>query len=1049
MFIPNSIRNFLTNVVLSLLVPPLANLFLTVKFTCIVLEKKNLIFKNSIVFLLLILSQPFLGQQYNFHNYSVKDGVAQSQVYSLLQDSRGYLWLGTRGGGITRYDGIEFKTFTVKDGLTNNYIFSIQEDLNHNLWIGTNNGVSVYNGITFKKINLKTINDQVTIYGISIDKKNRKWLATNMGVVMIDEKGIHYVTDELNYRKISVLSIFADNDGVIWFGSSEGLGKISEINSQFSLKKFTKEDGFNNNSVTCISQDLNGTIWIGTYGDGAYLFNHKKFYRIDLKQELYKQTVLNFCMDNDNVWLTTLNSGVAQYNTRTKLFTWLTEQEGLSNNHVRCAIKDKSGNYWFGTSGGGICNYFGKQFTVFDKSSGMAGNFVYSVFRDNNKRLWIGTADKGISLYDSSKFYNYNATNGFINAKIKAIAQSKDGTLYFGADGEGLFSYNGFEFKKVEGLDKKYIRAMTTDENENLWVATAGSGIYKLTFNNEKINLINYTVKDGLLSNRITCLLQDNKHGLWYGTETEGIGRIIKNRLLDKSFTKREGLPSNNIKCLENDNNGNLWVGTAGEGLACIELNNELKIKNYNHTKGLTSSNIYLISKDNNGNILAGSETGLDHLFLDKESTIKEIKHYGKGEGFTGIETCQNAVFKDEDGSIWFGTINGLIKYNPANTVLNLNEPITSITNVKLFYEPISNTSYKNFIGDWNKVSNLNLPYNQNHLTFDFISINFSNPYAVKYQWMLEGFDKDWSPVSTQHTFSYPNLSYGNYVFKVKACNEDGVWNKNPATIKFYIAPPYWLRWWFILLVALASIALVIFIFKWRVNLVKSKAAEAQKKTLLEKEVLELEQKALRLQMNPHFIFNALNSIQSQIGTDNEQKARYYLAKFSRLMRQILDNSRQSSITLEEEINTLENYLLIEKFCNGDRFDYQITVDNKIEKDYIKVPPMLLQPFIENAIKHGLKYDNKKRGCIHISFMEENDVLECVVLDNGIGRKKASELNEKSKETYHQSTALIVTQERLDLMQSSAFTNSLEIVDLYDEENHATGTKVIIRIPLG
>jgi len=166
-------------------------------------------------------------------------------------------------------------------------------------------------------------------------------------------------------------------------------------------------------------------------------------------------------------------------------------------------------------------------------------------------------------------------------------------------------------------------------------------------------------------------------------------------------------------------------------------------------------------------------------------------------------------------------------------------------------------------------------------------------------------------------------------------------------------------------------------------------------------------------------------------------------------MRQILDNSRNSTITLEEEVNTLENYLLIEKFCNGDRFDYKITVNENIEKDYVKIPPMLLQPFIENAIKHGLKYIEGKRGMIEVNFRENNNSMECSVTDNGIGRVKAEELNKNSKETYHKSTALIVTQERLDLLKKDENIQSLEIIDLYDEKNNATGTKVIIRIPMG
>jgi hypothetical protein len=448
-------------------------------------------------------------------------------------------------------------------------------------------------------------------------------------------------------------------------------------------------------------------------------------------------------------------------------------------------------------------------------------------------------------------------------------------------------------------------------------------------------------------------------------------------------------------------------------------------------------------------NLFVGTETGLDYIRLDEERNPIEIKHYSKGEGFTGIETCQNSVYKDGDGTMWFGTINGLSKYNPANSVKNENEPVTNITDVKLFYEPIANTSYKNFAGDWNTISNIELPYNQNQLTFDFIAINFSNPDAVKYQWKLDGYDKEWSPVSKNHSINYSNIGAGDYTFLVKACNEDGVWNKTPVQLKFHISPPVWLRWWFITLVVIFTGSLFFFLFKWRENRIKAKAEEAQKKLQLEKEVVELEQKALRLQMNPHFIFNALNSIQSQIGTDNEQAARYYLAKFSRLMRQILDNSRNASITLEEEANTLENYLLIEKFCNGDRFDYKITIDETIEKDYVKIPPMLLQPFIENAIKHGLKYIEGKRGFIEVDFKEKNNLLECSVTDNGIGRTKAEELNKLSKETYHKSTALLVTQERLDLLKDDKNIQSLEIIDLYDEQSNATGTKVIVRIPIG
>lgn len=1003
---------------------------------------------NLYLFIFLLLFVSGKSQQYNFHNYSVKDGVAQSQVFSLLQDNRGYLWMGTRGGGLTRFDGTEFKTFSLKDGLPNNYVSSIKEDATHNLWIGTNNGLSEYNGINFTNHSPPNAN-QFSVQDLAFDAKGRKWLATSTGIFLFD-KTFTNVTELLNDKNAVINTVHVDKKGNVWYGNAEGLFRITEKGGTFTKVKYDKSQGFMNNSITCISEDAKGNLWIGTYGDGAYVYDGKRFFRIDLNLELYRQTVLDIYFDNrDNVWLATLYNGVGQYNTVSKTFSWLTEQEGLSNNHVRSIIQDQSGNYWFGTSGGGVCNYFGKQFTIYDKSSGLGGNFIYSIFRDSRKRLWIGASDRGLSLLDSARFYNFSAENGFENVKVKAIAEDNNGILYFGTDGQGVYVYDGFEFKLIDELKKTYVRAMVKDKNGNLWIATAGAGLFTLTTDGPKPLVSKFTTKEGLLHNRLTSLLYDKTGRLWYGTENNGIGCLVNNTIQKETVTITNGLPSNAIRCMTEDNSGYLWLGTAGDGIASFPIyQGDFKVKKYDHRNSLTSSNIYLLCCDNNNNLFTGTETGLDYLFLDKERKPLDIKHYSKGEGFTGIETCQNAVYKDPDGTIWFGTINGLTKYNPANLVKNEHEPITTITNVKLQFEPVSNTEFKNAVGDWNTVSSLDLPYDQNHLTFDFLGINFSNPEAVRYQWMLKGFDKEWSPASPLHSFTYSNLSPGSYTFMVKACNEDGIWNRQPVELEFHISPPFWLRWWFITILVLTVSGLLFAIFKWRVNRIKSKAAEEQQKTQMEKEILELEQKALRLQMNPHFIFNALNSIQSQIGTDNEQVARYYLAKFSRLMRQILDNSRQPSITLEEEINTLENYLLIEKFCNGDRFDYTITVDETLEKDYIKIPPMLLQPFIENAIKHGLKYIEGKRGMINVFFKEKDTILECSVTDNGIGRMKAEELNKTSKETYHKSTALLVTQERLDLLQEDKNIRSLEVIDLYDESGNALGTRVVLRIPL-
>jgi streptogramin lyase len=674
----------------------------------------------------------------------------------------------------------------------------------------------------------------------------------------------------------------------------------------------------------------------------------------------------------------------------------------------------------------------------------LAGNYIYSVFVDSKQRVWIGNSEKGLSVFDSSRFRNYGRQNGFADVKIRAIAEDNDGKIYLGTDGQGVYTYDGSVFSALQGMNGKFIRAIQKDKDGNMWFATAGKGIYKL-YLGEKKPLKNFYFNDG----RMTCLHEDKLGRMWYGSESNGIGYISGDEVQKAAIGLKQGLPSNVIRCLTEDESGHLWVGTGGSGIASVDLyHGDFVLHKIDHTNGLTSSNVYLLIADKKDNLFVGSETGLDYLILDKSRKLLQAKHYSKGEGFTGIETCQNASCQSGDGGIWFGTINGLFKYNPKDLAKNQSPPLLRISNVRLFNESLSKTKYKNYIGDWQSVKYLELPYAENNLSFDFNGVNLSNPDAVRYSWQLENLEQKWSEPTTQNNINYSNLSPGNYTFLVKASNEDGVWTKEPVKLEFTITPPFWLRWWFLLGLSVFVVLGVFLLFRWRLRRVQIKSLEMQNKLKLEKEVVELEQKALRLQMNPHFIFNALNSIQSQIGNNNEQSARYYLAKFSRLMRQILDNSRNSLISLDEEVNTLENYLLIEKFCNGERFDYSITVSENLSGEDVKVPPMLLQPFIENAIKHGLKFNDQQRGKILVRFEEKNHLLECTVEDNGVGRKKAGELQQQSKEKYHQSTALIVTQERLQLLKKESDYSDLEIIDLCDANGVAKGTRVILRIPI-
>jgi ligand-binding sensor domain-containing protein/two-component sensor histidine kinase len=1004
-----------------------------------------------LLIILLLGSSPVRAQQFHFRNYSVEEGLAQSQVYALCEDSRGFLWLGTRGGGLSRFDGLNFKTYTIKEGLSSNYIFCITEDKQHRLLIGTNKGLSIFDGQHFENHFPGTDSAALHIQGIAMDQSGLFWLASNAGIYTFDGKNFRLF--DAAFSKENIVCVFADSEGTIWAGSGQnGLLRIRMRKGKPEPHVFAKGSGLGRNAVPCITENKQHQILAGTYGMGPFVYKAGSFVPFLKNRELDKKIILSMHCDGlGHTWFATLTDGVCRFNGADSSLSFLTEAEGLGNNHVRCILEDSRGDFWFGTSGGGLSKYGGQTFSSFNKSSGLSSNFVYSIFRDSKHRLWIGSGDKGLCVFDGKGFRSFSVENGFRNVKVKAMAEDSLGRIWFGTEGQGIYVFDENElFSPLSALRGKYIRSMLRDSKQNIWVATAGAGIFRFSSaaqSNPALPPVQIKSRTGAAPSRVNSLTEDQQGRIWYGAETAGIG-YIENDTIEKTLSRKDGLLSDVIRSIVADKAGYLWAGTGGEGLSRIEmLDQKFSIENYTRANGLNSLNIYLIQPDAAQNLFIGTESGLDKLVFDTERRLTEVIHSGKSEGFAGIETCQNACFRDSSGIIWFGTVGGLTEYNPHKQKNRL-APQTRISGISLFYEPIEKTAYADHIGAWGAIKvPLEFPYKENHIGFDFCGINLSAPENVVYRWRLKGFDKSWSPPGTRNNATYSNLPPGEFCFEVESCNEDGVWNTSPASLPFVVLKPFWMKAGFLLGCLFVFALLVLFIFRWRVRRIRQKAEAANQKLQTEKTLLELEQKALRLQMNPHFIFNALNSIQSQISENNEETARHYLAKFSKLMRMILENSRNAFITLEEEIKTLENYLSLEKFSSNDQFDYVLRTAPELSPEEDKLPPMMIQPFVENAIIHGLK-NLSGRGQLQIDFSKEGDYLVCRIRDNGIGRERAAAINRAQREEHHKSTALVVTQERLDRLNRTQAVQSLEISDLRDASGAATGTLVIIRIPL-
>ncbi len=984
--------------------------------------------KHILILLFTLSGVNTYSQQFKFQHYSIEEGLPQSQVYAMIQDSRGLLWIGTKGGGLSKFNGKEFTTFTKEEGLSGDKIYALFEDSKHNIWIGTGDGVTHYNGITFTKHPISKKYD-IVVSAIAEDKNKTIWAATNAGLYYYENKQWVAFISNNTKLKYNVSCLFIDSNGIIWTGNDNGLFKIEEGH----VSRYTTKSGLSSNKVRSVNE-VNGELLVGTYGHGLNVHNDNGWSILGQSNEIIHDV---FVDNKQNVWVATQNNGAIKFNLKKQTAKKYNHTEGLSANNVRIILQDSWENMWFGTSGGGINKYHGQQFQHYNLEEGYLDGKFYSVLGGSDNTVWTGTGQFGFAEMQNDSVIYHNQNTDFYNHKCKALFEDHFGNIWIGTEGKGVYIFNGTKYNQItgsQGLTDDWIRCITQDKDFNIWIATV-SGISKLTATNYadlKFTIRNFRQENGLPDDRINTLAADNENRMWFGTNNGHIGYIQNGKITNYGIN--EGIKRSVIKSIAHDKHNQLWAATEGEGLFIADLNsNFITFNQIKKKDGINSNNIYLLTFDKQDQLWLGAGGGVDRVSFTKSGAISDIKHFGQNEGFLGGETCTNAISVSTNGDLWIGTLDGLNRYTPAKSKINTIAPRLSMSDITLFYESITEG-----VNDWYNINNtVNFDYNENHISFHFEGVNLKNPEEVFYQFKLLGFESNWTPVDKNNVATYSNLPSGEYTFMVKSGNEDDVWTE-PIEFSFTIATPFWKTWWFISAAFFLLLSIILLIYRNRQRQLK----EEKERLQMEKNMLEMEQKALRLQMNPHFIFNAMNTVQALIAKKDEKAARYYLAKFSKLMRKILENSRKTLITIHDEIEALENYLNLEQLSNEDNFDYEIIVDENIQTDAYGIPPLLLQPFVENSIVHGIKELNH-RGKITINFEWKETFIECSVSDNGRGRLAAKEVRHQ-KSSYHKSTALVLTQERLASLSDELPVKSFEIIDMKEP----SGTKVILRIPV-
>jgi ligand-binding sensor domain-containing protein len=999
--------------------------------------------RSILIVLLTFVGQVSFSQAFNFQELSIQQGLPQSQAYAILFDSTQHAWIGTQGGGLCRYDGEDFDYFTKSDSLISNRVYCLAQ-LNDEIYVGQKGGISVFDlkgnfTVNFRLPRPASIVQDVLRYEGEI------LCATDNGLYYINKGQLKKVEDNPSVTSSNIYRFFVEKEN-LWLCTNSGL-----LNFKDPLKKLNNARGLSSDQVQCVTEF--GDYWvIGTYGQGVDVYSPLEgVLKVNPFESLENHIVLSlYAVDDQELWVGTLNNGVYVYSRKDGSLRNFNTDNGLSNNHIKSITADYWGNIWIGTSGGGVSVFQNSPFVEYNNSSGLNGNYVYSVLNTSKNSLWSSTEGNGVVRINDTSVVVFDEEYGFVSEKVKAIFEDNQGDIWFGTEGQGLGVYSQYDGKDTvyrynsrNGLNSNWVKCFTQNNGRNskIYIGTAGAGILEV---NQGVNFpLNASFKKvksngDQIPDRISSLNFINNE-LWFTSSENNYGYYSNGQA--RVFSNSKGAFRNCIG-LEDQR----WLGSVDNGIMVLKMYEDSIVskKWITESEGLSSNNIYqLVLKQNE--IWVGTERGLDRLILDSLLNVSSIQHFGFEEGFEGVETNINAASVDKAGRLWFGTVEGLYQYQGGEVNYNQRKPpVLSLDDFSIFYESIESTEFASYFEDGKMIQDLVLPYDKNHIGFSFKAIHYTYSKNILFRWQLVGADKDWTPPTKVNTATYSNLNPGKYTFKLQASIDED-WDTDPIILEFEIDQPYYEKFWFkVMYYAVIGfiLLLIILIIIYRI---KKKNKALTEKFEMEKNMIELEQQALRLQMNPHFIFNVLTSIHNLIILNDSGKARYALAKFSKLMRRVLENSREKFISIDDEIETLENYVQLEKLTANLDITLNIDIDESVDSGEEILPPLMIQPFVENSIIHGLK-ELTYPGEINVGFKLLNDhLLECFIEDNGRGRAKAAQINAQ-KENYHKSTALQVTQERLANLNKDAKFVPFEIIDLKDDDGNPNGTKVIMRI---
>jgi ligand-binding sensor domain-containing protein/nitrogen-specific signal transduction histidine kinase/CheY-like chemotaxis protein len=731
----------------------------------------------------------------SFRTYSVQDGLGQSQVYTVLQDRQGYLWIGTSGGGISRFDGYRFETFYERDGLSDATVYSIIEDRQGRLWIATASGATVIEGSQLQSLKADQGLVDEPIWGVVEDQEGALWFATiGAGLLSYDSsRGVvlRRLTEAEGLPDNEVRHVSVDQQGRIWGATYTGAFVLDGDD----ISVFKEEQGLPSDEVRWSQEDRNGVHWFAT-DQGVARLENGVWQTYTTADGLVDNAVWSIFPDVDgDVWFTTSN-GVSRFDGR-HFHSW-TIDNGLPNRFVSAMTRDRDGNLWLATDGG-LARFFGYHIRSIRGRDGLPEPSVWNMLWDSSGFMWIAT-DVEIVRYYPERDQVIRAVKAPEQSSTFALTFGSQGELWFGADGR-LYRADGSRYEDVSeslGLPELTVFAITRDRMGQLWIGTDW-GIFVVS---EDLLVASYGEKDGLPSGNINAIHEDFRGSIWIGTD-RGAYRFQEGELAKLEIA--DGLLSGFVMAIAEDQAGSLWFATYGDGVVGHHPQSGDTVS-VTSSQDLIHDTVSSLLVDDAGWLWVGTNRGVSRLDTGRyhENGELSIESYGYYDGFDAIECNQGGMALDDQGRVWVGTIGGVYILDPRQQRVTQTAPRAHITGILLFLELIETAAYASDVdSDTGLPVDLTLPAAQNHLTFEFTGIHLSAPEKVRYQFRLQGFESAWSPVTTQRQATYANLPPGDYTFQVRA-SSDGQWRQAPTELAFRVLAPWWRRWWFLVLLGLA-----------------------------------------------------------------------------------------------------------------------------------------------------------------------------------------------------------------------------------------------------